>query len=237
MEIQNNRYTAFVPARSGSKRLKDKNIKLINGKPLVVWTLESVVNNDRINKVIFSTDSLKYWDLVNSYIKSKKLTLDFRDESDASDNVKIFDYIKNKAKKIFTNGEDVFILTLPTAPLRQMHHIDEAINLFEVYKKPIFSATEFSFPISFAFKLSNENWLPIFKNSPMITGNTRSQDQEKAYRPNGAIYIRKIDDLHKSDLNTLYCNAIPYIMMNSDSVDIDNEFDFIVAEAIMKSQS
>ena len=47
------KYTAFVPARSGSKRLPGKNIKLLAGKPLVVWTLEAFVNSDKVDEVIF----------------------------------------------------------------------------------------------------------------------------------------------------------------------------------------
>ena len=235
MELQNIKYTAFVPARSGSKRLKDKNIKILNGKPLLIWTLEEVVKCKRISEIIFSTDSLDYWNLVKSQIKSQKIILDLRGSDQASDNVKIFDYLKNNNKKIFSNRKGAFILALPTAPFRKTFHIDEAINLFESLNKPVFSATEFSFPISFAFKLSNQNWEPVFKNSPMITGNTRSQDQEKVFRPNGAIYIRRIEELFGNNLKTLYDNAIPFIMDFQDSIDIDNILDFKVAEALMKN--
>jgi CMP-N,N'-diacetyllegionaminic acid synthase len=237
MELQNSKYVAFVPARSGSKRLKDKNIKLLNGKPLVIWTLEAVVSCKKISQVIFSTDSLEYWNLVKSYIKSEKITFDFREINDASDNVKIFDYLKNNNKKIFSSLKGAFILALPTAPFRNKYHIEEAIKLFESSNKPVFSATEFSFPISFAFKLKNKKWDPVFKNSPMITGNTRSQDQEKVYRPNGAIYIRRIEDLLDNDMKTLYDDAVPFIMDIQDSIDIDNISDFNIAEAIMKKKS
>jgi len=234
MELQNSKYVAFVPARSGSKRLKNKNIKLLNGKPLVIWTLEALVKCEKISEVKFSTDSLDYWNIVKSYINSEKITLDYRELNDASDNIKIFDYLKNNNKKIFSSLKGAFILALPTAPFRNKHHIEEAIKLFESINKPVFSATEFTFPISFAFKLKNKKWDPVFKNSPMITGNTRSQDQEKLYRPNGAIYIRRIEDLLDSNLKTLYYDAVPFIMDIQDSIDIDNISDFKIAEAIMK---
>ena len=71
----------------------------------------------------------------------------------------------------------------------------------------------------------------------MITGNTRSQDQEKFYRPNGAIYIRKINDFKNHNLKSLYTNANPYIMSNTDSIDIDNEIDFNLVDAILSSQN
>ena len=81
----------------------------------------------------------------------------------------------------------------------------------------------------------NREWKPIFKDSPMITGNTRSQDNLVNYRPNGAIYVRKISDLQTKKLNTLYENAIPYLMDRDFSIDLDNEIDFKIVEAIIQS--
>ena len=67
----------------------------------------------------------------------------------------------------------------------------------------------------------------------MLTGNTRSQDQKIAYHPNGAIYVRRVNDLKNSELLTLYQGATPYLMDRTDSVDIDNAIDFIVANALI----
>jgi len=231
------RYTAFVPARSGSKRLPGKNIKLLAGRPLVVWTLEAFVNSDKVDEVIFSTDSMEYWEIAKKYIKSDKLVLDFRSSEEAGDTVKIFDYLKNENQKIFGNREGVFILALPTAPLRKTTHINEAIALYEAQEKPVFSAVQYGFSISFAFTQKDNDWKPVFKDSPMITGNTRSQDQAEVYHPNGAIYVRPIDDLRSTKLTTLYEDAIPYIMSDIDSADIDNEIDFMFAEAVIKSKN
>ena len=64
----------------------------------------------------------------------------------------------------------------------------------------------------------------------MVTGNTRSQDQVKTYHPNGAIYLRNVDDLRSGTLKTLYEGALPYIMDRFLSVDIDTEEDFKLAE-------
>ncbi len=230
------KYTAFVPARSGSKRLPGKNIKLLAGKPLVVWTLEAFINSSKVGEVIFSTDSMDYWQIVKEYIKSDKLILDFRSSEESGDSVKIFDYLKNENKKIFDNRDGVFILALPTVPLRTTAHINEAIDLYETLGKPVFSAVQYGFSISFAFTQSDNNWQAIFDNSPMITGNTRSQDQAEIYHPNGAIYLRPINDLRLNVLTTLYEGAIPYIMSDIDSVDIDNEIDFILAAAVIKSK-
>lgn len=231
-------YVAFVPARSGSKRVPGKNIKLLADKPLVVHTLEAFIYADKVDKVIFSTDSEGYWELVQSYIQSDKLVLDFRSHDNAGDKVKIFDYLKNNYKNIFDSNNDIFLMGLPTVPLRNYHHVNEAISLFEKKGKAIFSATEYGFPITFAFNLNDdESWEPVSENSPMLTGNTRSQDQKTVYHPNGAIYVRQVVDLADPDLLTLYHGAVPYLMDRADSVDIDNEIDFLIAEAILHSKT
>lgn len=229
--------TAIVPARSGSKRLPGKNIKILAGKPLVIWTLEACIKNESVNEVIFSTDSMNYWTLVCEYIKSDKLKLDYRSEDEAGDNVKIFDYLKDGVDKIFGDQKGAFLLALPTMPLRTTKHIKEAFNLFKTSGKAVFSAVEYDFSTSFAFEMNPDNsWNPVFENSPMITGNTRSQDQKKTYHPNGAIYIREINDLRLESLNTIYDNANVYIMDSLESIDIDMENDFKIAELIITNK-
>ena len=227
-------YTAIVPARSGSKRLPHKNIKELAGKPLIIWTLEACVGVSKVDKVILSTDSMEYWDVAKKYINSDKLVLDFRTADEAGDSVKIFDYLKRKREKIFGAGSGAFILALPTAPLRSSNHIYDAISLFEDKKVPVFSATSYGFPVSFSFQLEEYGgWVPLLNDNPMLTGNTRSQNQVETYHPNGAIYIRNINDLSQSDLITLYQDAQPYIMSREDSIDVDQEIDFKIAESLI----
>jgi CMP-N,N'-diacetyllegionaminic acid synthase len=227
-------YTAVVPARSGSKRLPHKNVKLLGGKPLLVWTLEACIQSERVDEVILSTDSMEYWETARKYLNSDKLSLDFRAPDEAGDTVKIFDYLKDKRSKLFGDRSGAFILALPTVPLRRVKHVDEAIALFEASGKPVFSATNYGFPISFAFRTPvGGAWEPVFPDSPMVTGNTRSQDQQEAFRPNGAIYIRAIEDLSVGALQTLYTDALPYLMNRNDSVDIDSEVDFKMASALL----
>jgi len=226
--------TAFVPARSGSKRLPNKNVKELAGKPLVLWTLEACMHSDLIDEVIFSTDSNKYWELANNYFNSPKLVLDDRSEEEAGDKVKIFDYLKSSADKIFGDRSGQFLMALPTMPLRTFEHVNEAIELSSSLGRGVFSAVEYDFAISFAFTAeSGDEWKPVFEGSPMLTGNTRSQDQITAYHPNGAIYLREIADLRQSQLKTIYQGCAPYIMDKAKSVDIDTIEDFKLAEALL----
>lgn len=226
--------TAFIPARSGSKRVPGKNVKPLAGKPLVLWTLEACVRTPSVSKVIFSTDSEDYWNLARRHLGEDKLVLDFRSPDEAGDKVKIFDYLRATHGRIFAAGDTTFLMGLPTVPFRGVKHIEEAIALHRARGKPVFSATEYGFPVSFAFYLEDGgNWTSVGAANPMETGNTRSQDQRTTYHPNGALYVRAVGDLAKPDLKTLYDGAVAYIMDRDSSVDIDNEADFTIASAMV----
>ncbi len=227
-------YIAIVPARSGSRRLPNKNIKPLAGKPLLLWTLEACISTERIGKVILSTDSMDYWKLASEHLASPKLVLDHRTQDEAGDDVKIFDYLKQFRGKIFGQPQGAFVLALPTVPLRRSIHINEALDLYENHGRPVFSATTYNFPVSFAFRIDDQgDWSPVFGDSPMVTGNTRSQNQAAACHPNGAIYVRAIADLSKPDLMSFYQDARPYLMEPQVSVDIDSEIDFALATALL----
>ena len=63
---------AFIPARSGSKRLKNKNIKIINSHPLIFWTIYKAIKSKIFDKIIFSSDSIKYYNTIISLLRKKK---------------------------------------------------------------------------------------------------------------------------------------------------------------------
>lgn len=226
-------YTAFIPARSGSKRLPNKNLLDLGGKPMLIWTVEACVNVEKISKVIISTDSMDYWKTATALCDSTKLVLDLRTQDDAGDTVKIFDYLKSKRGKLFIDEEEAFVLTLPTVPLRTSQQIEEAIQLFESYGSPVFSASSYSFPLSFAFSMNGDSLEPLFSDSPLLTGNTRSQDQEEFFHPNGAIYVRSPQDLRDPELSSLYIDARPYMMDRRSSIDVDNESDLTIARSFI----
>jgi CMP-N,N'-diacetyllegionaminic acid synthase len=228
--------TAFVPARAGSKRLSNKNIKMLAGKPLVVWTLEACLNAQGVERVIFSTDSQKYWNEVCKYISSEKLSLSLRTPEQAGDKVKIFDYLQKNVDEIFDNNTERFLLALPTMPLRTSLHIEQSITLANNTQCGVFSAVEYEAPVSFAFSLNdNSNWCPLLESNPMMTGNTRSQDQVTYYHPNGAIYIKSLQEMRDPQTSTFYQKSMPFLMKRAESVDIDTEFDFYLAEHLLNS--
>jgi CMP-N-acetylneuraminic acid synthetase len=181
---------------------------------------------------------MEYWDIARKHVDPEKLVLDYRSPDEAGDKVKIFDYLKGGRAKIFGDNGGAFILALPTVPLRRSEHVDEAIAMFERERRPVFSATSYGFPITFAFRIDEQGeWTPVFEDTPLLNGNTRSQNQPAAYHPNGAIYVRSIADLDRPDLRSLFEGAKPYLMDPLDSVDIDGEPDFAIAAALLQARA
>ena len=176
--------TFIVPARGGSQRLKNKNIKNLNGKPLVFYTIESLLNHSLIGRVLFTSDSDIYCDLVEKEY-GKQVTIELRPSETATNTTKVVDEVE----RLLLNRSEYFEsewfgMALPTAPLRDHKTVGEALKFFQQNPRPLFSCNVFDFPVKFAFRISesetdNQNWHPIFEDSPMITGNTRSQDIEK----------------------------------------------------------
>ena len=201
---------------------------------MLMWTVEACVNVNKVSKVIISTDSEEYWQTVRSFCDSKKLELDLRTPEQAGDEVKIFDYLKAEREKLFSQKEEKFVLALPTVPLRTDRQIDEAIELFEIGEFPVFSASEYHFPLSFAFAVEGATVKPLLTDSPLVTGNTRSQEQKAFFHPNGAIYVRSSLDLKNEELKSLYQNAQPYFMDRKTSIDVDNELDLIIARGLIR---
>ena len=215
---------AVVPARGGSKRLVGKNIKNLAGKPLIFHTIDALIGHDRISKIVFSSDEEAYIDLVKRKYKHR-VDCVARPKAFATDTTKVFDEMLRLAKQ-GTLDKDWFLLCLPTSPFRDFQTIKSVIARWEKDGNSMFGATHYTFPIQFAFEIDgNGDWVPkLGLASPMLTGNTRSQDLSKTYRPNGAFYLQRVEALF--DQNTFYVNSKPWLMNETESLDIDNEICF-----------
>ena len=225
-----NKVICFIPARSGSTRIKNKNIRLINNRPLIYWSVVKAIKSKMFNKVIFSSDSEKYFKILVKFLKKdkinyKNLTFDKRDNLHTKTKSKIFDYLKNDLIQKFNLGKnDLLVQMLPTCPLRSIRTIKKAVNFSITTKRNCFTVCEYDFHISFSLKIYKNKWSPLFKNSPMVTGNTQSQSQKKYYHPTGVINCLFVKTLNKNS-RSIYEGALPYIVSKSESFDIDTEDD------------
>lgn len=226
---------AIIPARSGSKGLPDKNIRLLNGKPLLAYSVEAAYKSGIFDTIHVSTDSSHYAEIAASYGADEPF---LRDKQNAGDSSSSWEVVREVLLKYETLGRyfDICVLLQPTSPMRTAKDIKTAYELFKNENvKSLTSVTEVDHPVQWCFKLNGTCFMKEFALSPYK--NIRRQDLEKHYRENGAIYIVGTTNIidPKFDFYTERCVA--YIMNRNRSFDIDTMQDFIIAETIMKEQT
>jgi len=218
----------IVPARGGSKGIPKKNIKLLNGKPLIFYTIKEALKSKYLSKVVVSTEDKEIAKIAKKYKaeviqRPKELA---RDETPTRDVVlHVLDILEARSYK-----PDVVVLLQPTSPLRKVNHIDSAIDLF-LHKSCDFlvSVCENKKPPYWYFRIEKEYLKPILRCKHP---ENRRQELPKTYMPNGAIFICTPEKLRKC-LNHYNSRVIPYIMPSEESIDIDDELDFVLAELLM----
>ena len=199
---------AIIPARAGSKGLKDKNIIDLCGKPLLAYSIEAGIETDLFEKVLVSTDSEKYAEIA---IRHGAVAM-MRNELLAHDNASTYVVIEDVLQREKTKY-DYFVLLQPTSPMRDSHHVKEAIQQFEDnYDK-------------------FDNSLKYFDTD--FSNYTRQKYKE--YSPNGAIFIGKCAE-YLERRHFFGTRSIAYKMNLFDSIDIDTELDYEFACLCMRKK-
>lgn len=224
---------AIIPARSGSKGLKDKNIKELIGKPLMAYTIEAALKSNRFETVMVSTDSEEYAEIARKYGAEVPF---LRSQETSGDTSSTWDTVDEVLNNYLVKGKqfDTFAVLQPTSPLRTSFHIQQAYEKFyEKNAKAVISVceTEYSPLICNTLNVSQE--LTNFINKKNMI---RRQEMQKYYRVNGAIYISNID-FYNEDHYLFREGSYAYIMNQNDSIDIDTMIDFIVAKCILKENN
>ncbi|MCX6163723.1 MAG: acylneuraminate cytidylyltransferase family protein [Ignavibacteriae bacterium] len=225
---------ALIPARSGSKGLPGKNIKVINGKPLIEWSIVCALKSKYIDKVIVSTDSKKIASISKKYkaeipfIRPKKLSTDKASSMDV-----IFHCVNRLEQK--KKYYDLIVLLEPTSPLRDTKDIDTAIEML-LKKRNAESIVgvckvESAHP-DFLIKLE-KSFLRPYKENKFKT--IRRQDISDLYFFEGSLYISYIESLKKH--KTFYHkNTLSYIVPKWKSFELDDITDFFIIEALLKAK-
>lgn len=224
------RILAIIPARAGSKGIKNKNIIDLDGRPLISYTIESALKSKYIDDVIVSTDgeeikkiSLEYGAKV-PFMRPKHLA------SDTSKTIDTVIYCIDEMKKRGFEYECVVVLQ-PTQPLRKAYHIDEAIEMFlDSDKNSLLSVSKVDNHPLLIRRINDEQILSRLVNE---NSTKRRQDFEDYYKVNGAIYINRINE--KLNLDTsLNDNELGYIMDKKFDIDIDEELDIEIAKLLLE---
>ena len=228
----NNNPTFFsiIPARGGSKRLPNKNILPLAGKPLICYTVEASLQTNRIQKTIVTTDSSQIINIIKDY----DIDIIKRPDYLATDTATTNDVILHVLSTL-QNQPDFIILLQPTSPLRNARHINEAIDLLlSRNADAVISVCEMDHSPLWANTLPENLSMVNFLHDEIK--NKRSQDLPTYYRINGAIYIVNTNRFIRERTIFLEENIFAYIMSIGDSIDIDNMYDMKIAEIIMKDK-
>lgn len=223
-----------IPARKGSKRLQGKNTRLFLGKSLISWTIEEAMKSNNIHSITVSTDDEAVMEIANNY----GIRILQRPQELAADDSTTADVVLHFINDMMEKGGEVchIMLLQPTSPLRTAEHIEEAIDYYfcNIDKiDSLISVTRSEHPPWWNKKIG-ENGLLTDAFPYDRSKFKRSQDFPQTYMINGAIYISKVD---KFIINKGFetGRVLPYIMERQCSIDIDNEFDLLLAELIAKA--
>jgi CMP-N-acetylneuraminic acid synthetase len=212
---------ALVPARSGSKGVKDKNKRLIHNIPLISYTLRQAKQSKYIHDIYVSSDDD---DILEIAKKEGVLGLE-RPLAYAQDTSSAADVVTHFLGQITFKEADILVYLQPTSPLRTAFHIDQAIQLFKS-KNPegLVSVVESEKSMVSAFMLEASGYMkPLFDPK---WSQLRRQEMPKTVYPNGAIYIFNIKSFLKEN-KFPYQNLLPFIMNKFESLDIDTEEDLL----------
>lgn len=228
--LQDRKILIIVSARGGSKRLPNKNIKPLNGKPLISYAIAAALASKHRDKVVVSTDSPKIARVAAKYGAEVPF---LRPAALATDNASLVPALQHAVRYYASTGfhPDIVLRVSPTSPLVLPEYIDGAIEtMLKTKTTSCFSACEIGERPEWMYGLRRGRpFLFLGKEEAL---RTRSQDLPKLYRTNGAVGVFEVDVLMKE--NKIYSdNASIFIMPRERSVDIDEQIDFTIAEALM----
>lgn len=220
---------AIIPARSGSKGLKDKNIIDLCGNPLMSYSIKAAIESNLFEHVILSTDSPKYGQIGASC----GAEVIYRSEELSDDKATTFDVLKDLLLHL-NYSIDYFVLLQPTSPMRTAHHIREAVALFESK----YSRYDFLVSVKEA-EHAGILVKPIEEDQSLKYFDTDFSDYKrqsyKEYSPNGAIFIAKPESYLKQK-HFFGAKSLAYMMGKADSIDIDDRLDYELAGICMKQR-
>lgn len=221
---------AIIPARSGSKGLPDKNIRPLNGAPLIAYTIRAALNSGMFDEVMVSTDSEEYARIARAYGASVPFLRSEATSNDTASSWSVVREVVDNYEKLGHTVETVALLQA-TSPIRTGEQIREAFALMEQKQaNAIISCCENGAPLFICNPLPEDHSLVGFFDDRKYRPR---QVTQTVYRPNGAIYLYKVEAL-KTQATIYDAACYAYLMDRMHSVDVDDLVDFQMAEAIIR---
>lgn len=216
---------ALIPARSGSKSVKDKNIRDINGKPMIAYSIEHGLRSEYVNRVIVSTDSEKYAEIARKYGAEVPF---LRPEEFARDNsldIEVFEHALKWLKEKENYVPDIVVQLRPTYPVRNVKDIDKMVEMMMEDMtidsvRCIVPAKEI--PYKMWLKGENGQIHPLMKDIKECYNMPR-QELPKAYYQNACIDIIRADVITEQH-SMSGKRIVGYEMEENFDIDTEEEF-------------
>ena len=226
-----------ICGRGGSKGVKNKNIKEIDGKPLIAYTIEVAKKWDKAGKIVCSTDSEKIAAVAKEYGADVPFMRPDELANDTAGKLPVIRHALKESEKIYGENFDVVVDLDVTCPIRSVQDIDKAFKIF-MDKKPdlLFSVVKSSRnPYFNMVELNEEGFARLVKEEP--DGKIlRRQDAPKVYDIIASIYIYGREFLLNESYDKLLDSkrVAVYEMSDNSAIDIDTELDFKYMEFLIK---
>ena len=217
----------LIPARGGSKGIPHKNIKLLDGKPLIQYSIDVARQLAEDNDICVSTDDIEIKTVAENlglevpFLRPTYLASDTATTSDVI--IHALEFYNNQGKKY-----DVVVLLQPTSPLRTVQNVKDCLALYDDTLDMVTTVKESS--VSAVLCRENQNG---FLEQVIGENNVRRQDAAKLYEYNGAVYVINSDAIKEKGLGG-FTKIKKCVMDEKSSVDIDTMLDWKFVEVLVK---
>lgn len=223
----------IIPARGGSKGLPGKNIRRINGKPLIAWTIYASKESKYLDEAIVSTDSKAIAQVAEKFGGRAPFLRPDELSKDTSASIDVIfhgiQYMKSQENKSF----DIVLMLEPTSPLRDSYDIDRAIEqlIDHTTAKSIAGICEVEAAHP-DFLITLENGLLKSDRNFVVK---RRQELDSHFFYEGSIYMSYIDSLYKTK-NFYHNECLGYVVPKWKAFEVDDEVDFMLIEYLLKAK-
>lgn len=230
----NKKMIAVIPARGGSKGLPGKNIKPLNGLPMIGYAIREAQKSELISDIIVSTDSPDIAKVAEELGASVPFLRPAELAGDKSSAIDAYIYTIDRLNNDHNYYIENFAVLQPTSPLRTTEDIDGALHaFFECDADSVISVTEAVHPPVWAKKIDEKGILRDY--FPEYASNQNRQEIDIAYMPNGAVFVFNFHKL-KTEYRYYFEKTYPFIMPAERSLDVDTLLDFEFAEFLIQKR-
>ena len=225
--IEGKKVIGIIPARGGSKGVPKKNIKLLLGIPLIVWTIKEAQKSKYIDRLILSSDDQEIISVAKKYGLEVPFLRPSKLAQDDTNSMEVTLHALQQCPEF-----DLIVLLQPTSPLRKVEDIDGAVRKMIDSGAP--ACVSVTLPDKSPYWMfgidQKERLTSLFPDKPLAANR---QEHPLVYALNGAVFVANVKFLLEQ--RSFICpETVGYVMPRSRSIDIDDEMDFLLAEALIE---